>query len=195
LGVEQISIDDDFFELGGHSLLATQVIARIRQVFQAEIGLQVLFTEPTIAGLSSAITSQLRQGQVGVKPELKRAERGAIVELSYAQQRLWFNEQMGEGSTSYNVPVGVRLRGELDVSALARTLQEVVRRHEVLRTRIEVMGTEPYQVIDEQVKLSLPVIELSALDEQSRAAASEGVKREEASAGFNLSTGPVLRAK
>src|SRR6185369_17290406 len=171
LGVEQISIDDDFFELGGHSLLATQVIARIRQVFQVEIGLQVLFTEPTIAGLSDAIRSQLGHGEAGVKPELKRAERGAVVELSYAQQRLWFNEQMGEGSTSYNVPVGVRLRGEVDVSALARTLQEVVRRHEVLRTRIELIGTQPYQVIDEEVKLSLAVIDHSKLAEQSQAAA------------------------
>src|SRR6185369_12535944 len=195
LGVEQISIDDDFFELGGHSLLATQVIARIRQVFQAEIGLQVLFTEPTIAGLSSAIQSQQRQGQVNVKPELKRAERGAVVELSYAQQRLWFNEQMGEGSTSYNVPVAVRLRGELDVSALGRTLQEVVRRHEALRTRIELIGTQPYQVIDEEVELNLPVIDLSDLDQRSQAEIGERMKREEASAGFNLSTGPVLRAK
>ena len=120
LGVEQISIDDDFFELGGHSLLATQVMARIRQVFKVELGLQVLFEQPTIAGLSGAIQSQLRQGQVAVKPELKRAERGAVVELSYAQQRLWFSEQMGEGSTSYNVPVGLRLRGELDVCALEK---------------------------------------------------------------------------
>src|SRR6185369_4770530 len=93
------------------------------------------------------------------------------------------------------VPVGVRLRGELDVSALARTLEEVVRRHEALRTRIEVIGTEPYQVIDEQVELSLPVIDLSELDQQSRAETRERVKRQEASAGFNLSTGPVLRAK
>ena len=78
LGVEQISIDDDFFALGGHSLLATQVMARIRQVFQVELGLQVLFEEPTIAALSAAIRSQLLQGQVAVKPELKRAERGAV---------------------------------------------------------------------------------------------------------------------
>src|SRR6185369_15687659 len=195
LGVEQISIDDDFFELGGHSLLATQVIARIRQVFKVELGLQVLFAEPTIAGLSREIGTQLRQGRVSVKPELKRAERGAVAELSYAQQRLWFNEQMGAWSTSYTVPVAVKLRGELDVEALARTLQEVVRRHEVLRTRIELMGTQPYQVIDEEVELSLPVIDLSEMAEQSQAAASERVKREEASAGFNLSTGPVIRAK
>jgi acyl carrier protein len=72
LGVERISIDDDFFELGGHSLLATQVVARIRQVFQVELELQVLFAEPTIAGLSDAIRAQLRQGRVAVKPANQR---------------------------------------------------------------------------------------------------------------------------
>jgi NRPS condensation-like uncharacterized protein len=87
------------------------------------------------------------------------------------------------------------MEGRLDEEALRRALQEVVRRHEALRTRIELIGTEPHQMIDEQVKLSLPVIDLSELDEQNKAAVGERVKCEEASAGFNLSTGPVIRAK
>ena len=158
--------DDDFFELGGHSLLATQVIARIRQVFQVEIGLQVLFEEPTIRaewGHQDAAAAGASECEAGA--EASRA--GAVVELSYAQQRLWFNEQLEQGARPTTCRWGAA-EGELDVSALARTLQEVVRRHEVLRTRIEVIGTEPYQVIDEQVELRLPVIDHSELAEQSR---------------------------
>ncbi|HZI77075.1 MAG TPA: condensation domain-containing protein, partial [Gemmatimonadales bacterium] len=193
LGLDHVGLDDNFFNLGGHSLLATQAASRLRQYFNIELPLRKLFEAPTVRELAAVIDSELSPRQKGT--EIRARERHEPVALSYAQQRLWFLDQLEPGSDSYNIAAALRLEGSLNEEALGRALQEVVRRHEVLRTRIEVIGTAPYQVIDESVVLSLPLIDLSELEEQSRGAAAEGVKREEASAGFNLSTGPVLRAK
>src|SRR5262249_22569501 len=130
--------DENFFELGGHSLLAVQVISRVRQVFGVEIGLRRLFEEPTLSGFSQCIEELLREGAGMATPALQRLgdeERSGLLPLSFAQQRLWFLDQLESGSTSYNMPMAVRLFGELHVQALERTLTQIVRRHEVLRTR------------------------------------------------------------
>src|SRR6185369_8613603 len=112
LGVRELSVTANFFELGGHSLLATQVMSRVREALQAQL-----------------------QEADGVRlPPLRRGLREGELPLSYAQQRLWFADQLTPGSALYNVAAAVRLRGPLDVSALARTLREIIARHEVLRT-------------------------------------------------------------
>ncbi|HEV2146952.1 MAG TPA: amino acid adenylation domain-containing protein, partial [Longimicrobiaceae bacterium] len=136
LHLARVGVHDDFFALGGHSLLGTQVISRVRDALGVELPLRALFEEPTIAGLAGRIAS-LPGGGAGVAPPIERAGREGRTALpaSYAQQRLWVVDRLEPGSAAYNMPFALRLTGALDVEALERTLAEVVRRHETLRTR------------------------------------------------------------
>jgi hypothetical protein len=121
---------------------------------------------------------------------VERAER---LPLSYAQQRLWFLDQLEPNSSFYNVPAAVRLSGALNVEALQRTLSEVVRRHEVLRTHFITVDGKPVQVIDAPEPLKLEVVDLSTLDEAERTAETERLLASESARPFNLSRGPLLR--
>jgi amino acid adenylation domain-containing protein/FkbM family methyltransferase len=193
LGVERVSVEESFFELGGHSLLATRLVSRIREMFGVEIGLRVIFEQPTVAGLAGRIEQELRGGEGREPlPAIEAVERDGRLPLSYAQQRLWFIDQVEAGSAFYNSPAAIRLRGSLDPLALARSLSEIVRRHEVLRTRFCSEGGEPYQVIEEARELDLDVVDLSHLEEREREA--ERLAALEARRPFDLSKGPLLRA-
>jgi len=126
---EQVSVTADFFELGGHSLLATQVISRINSAFGIEMPIRSLFERPSVRGLGQEIAELRRAGVESEAPALVAGERGERLPLSYAQQRLWFLEQLTPGNTAYNLPAAVRMKGRLEVGALAESLSEVVRRH------------------------------------------------------------------
>ena len=123
---QSVSREDNFFELGGHSLLATQVISHVREMFGVEVELRRLFEQPTVREFSRSIEAALRAGEGVTVPALQRAEReereqlGGMLPLSFAQQRLWFLDQLEPGSASYNVPMSVRLKGGLNVAALER---------------------------------------------------------------------------
>ena len=196
LGLARVGVQDSFFELGGHSLLATQVIARVRQVFGVEIGLRRLFEEPTVRGLSRSVEEGLRAGAGMTVPMLQHAgddERkqwsGGLLPVSFAQQRLWFLDQLEPGSAFYNIPMAVRLKGSLQLEALERALSEIVRRHEVLRTRFVNVSGEPRQEVLPPVPIKLSVTELD----------DEGLLRSlvtaESSEPFDLANDLMLRAK
>ncbi|MFD3658898.1 amino acid adenylation domain-containing protein, partial [Streptomyces sp. NPDC058620] len=153
---------DSFFELGGHSLLATRVISRIREVLGVEVAFSVLFDRPTVRGLAEVV---LESSGV-VVPPMAPADRDKPLPLSFAQQRLWFLDQLDPGSTEYNVALPVRLDGVLVVAALGAALGALVARHEVLRTRL-VADAEgvAHQVIDPPTAFSLPVVDVSGSDD------------------------------
>jgi acyl carrier protein len=192
LGLAQIGIHDNFFEVGGHSLIATQVMSRVRQTFGIDLPLASLFNAPTIAGLAARVDDQLRRDLGTDMPPLVPAARDRTLPLSFAQQRLWFLDQLAPGGAAYAVAGAFSISGPLDVDALARSLNDVVRRHEVLRTRIAVGADgEPMQVIVESLQVPLPVTDLRG---RSRAELRRRID-EEAHRPFDLTAGPLLRTE
>ena len=192
LKLDRVGVEDNFFELGGHSLLATQVVSQVRQVFGVELALREMFEWPTVGGLS--VVLEQAQGVAGVsdQPALQRVREREHLPLSYAQQRLWFIEQLEGRSSTYNIPLSVRLLGELDAAALEHALTEVVRRHEVLRTRY-VVGADgsSEQVIEPYREQHLERVSLAGLSAERVAE----LAAEEGSRAFDLAVGPMLRAR
>ena len=194
LKLETISIHDNFFDLGGHSLLATQVMSRLRELFEIELALRSLFESPTVAGLAESIEDALREQQhffgVPIVPVPKESE----LPLSFSQERLWFLDQLEPGSSVYNISTQFRVLGQLDGAALERSLNEILRRHEALRTTFKSVDGVPRQVIASDLALALPVIDLSdrsssADEEEARRYAAEFARRP-----FDLNQGPLVRA-
>ncbi|PJY99311.1 non-ribosomal peptide synthetase [Bacillus vallismortis] len=185
LGLARVGIDDRFFELGGHSLLAARLMSRIREVMGAELGIAKLFDEPTVAGLAA----HLDQAQ-SVRPALQRAERPEKIPLSFAQRRLWFLHCLEGPSPTYNIPVAIRLSGELDQSVLQAALYDLVCRHESLRTIFpESQGTSYQHILDaDQARPVLHVTEMAKKELSERLA--EAVRY-----SFDLAAEPAFRAE
>ncbi|HEX8273583.1 MAG TPA: non-ribosomal peptide synthase/polyketide synthase, partial [Longimicrobiaceae bacterium] len=194
LGVERVGVEDGFFDLGGHSLLATRVVSRVREVFGVEVPLRALFEGPTVAEMARAVEEMRRAGLPALPPVVPTG-RAEPPRLSFAQERLWFLDRLEPGSAVYNLPFALRLRGALDVDALQRSLGEIVRRHEALRTVFRERDGTPVQVIAPFGGLRLPVKDLSRLPGETREAE---VQRELVAEGtarpFDLTAGPLFRA-
>ena len=195
LGVARVGVDDDFFQLGGHSLLATQLVSRVREVFQVDFPLQQVFESPTIAGMAAYIEAALRQESGLDSPPIQPVPRDGDLPLSYAQQRLWFLDQLQPESPFYNVPMVLRLQGQLDVAALEQSLNEMVRRHETLRTTFASRGGEPVQIIAPELTIPLPVDDLSHLSGEEQEAEARKRVMAQVVQPFDLSTGPLLRVR
>lgn len=193
LRLDTIGIHENFFELGGHSLLAMQIMSRLYHILHVDLTLRVLFEDPTIAGLAATIETTRLQETVEKIPLLLPASRNSNLPLSFAQQRLWFLDQLEPGSSAYNISDAVRLRGSLDVAALEQSINEIVRRHEVLRTTFPVVDGHSTQFIVPSLQIALSVVDLTQISLRERDAAARQQANAEAHRPFTLAQGPLLR--
>jgi amino acid adenylation domain-containing protein len=194
LVVEHVGIHDDFFALGGDSLMATQLISLIREATQVEVSFPSFFDAPTVAEMARRIegTSQAVPDPQAVP--LQPAPRGNPLPTSYAQQRLWFLEQLGLSRHAYHLLEVMRLRGPLQVTALAQSLQDIVRRHEVLRTTFTDVAGQPLQVIRPTTHVPVSVVELQELSQHEREAQVHTLAQADVQRPFDLAQGPLMRA-
>ncbi|MDR3671879.1 MAG: condensation domain-containing protein, partial [Holophaga sp.] len=191
LGLDRVGRNDNFFDLGGHSLLATQVVSRVRQTLGIELPLHQLFETPVISDLAARVEAV---GAPATLTAISLADRSAPLPLSFAQQRLWFLDQLeGERSSAYLLPFALRLTGSLDHIALRQALQQVVDRHEVLRTSFIVVDGEAFQAIAPVLNLAIPLTDLSTLPAEEPEREALRLAQEDADTGFNLSRGPLIR--
>ncbi|MEW6733018.1 MAG: amino acid adenylation domain-containing protein [Acidobacteriota bacterium] len=193
LNIEQIGVNDNFFELGGHSLLATQVISRFRAIFSLEVPLRSIFETPTVAGLAEQIQVLKRTEQGLIIPPIVPVTRKQDLPLSFAQQRLWFLDQFEPGNPTYNMFAAVRLKGTLNVTVLAQSINEIVRRHESLRTLFINVNGQPKQEILSELNILLLVIDIVMLPEQELNTELTRIAAELRQHSFNLATGPLIR--
>jgi amino acid adenylation domain-containing protein len=195
LAHEPIGRHDDFFALGGHSLLATQAVARMREAFAIELPLRALFEHPTPARLAAHIQTRMTDAaRIERSPILPRATDERLP-LSFAQQRLWFLEHLDPTGAAYNLCQAVRLIGRLDVAALRRSIEEIIERHEILRTSFpepEIDG-QPIQRIHDHARCDVPVLDLSALAHAAALERARALAHEAAERPFDLAHGPLLR--
>jgi len=199
LHLGRVGIHDSFFDLGGHSLLATQAMSRIREVFEVSLPLRTLFDHPVVADLAPRVEAA-RLGVEGASPApaLVPQARASASPLSFAQQRLWFLDRLEPGNPRYNLPVALSLRGRLDAAALDRAFQEILRRHEALRTTFVDGGGvdgggEVGQLVHPLRPRPLPRIDLSHLGTAAAKGELARLVPRAAACPFDLARGPVIR--
>lgn len=190
LDCDRVGIHDDFFLLGGHSLLLARMASRIHDAFGVELPLRALFEAPTVAGMAEKIEAARRTDE-GVEPPIVAIPREGLLPLSFAQERLWFFDQLEPGNAAYNIPRALRLRGPLDVAALQSSLNQIVARHEVLRSRFLTNNGQPELSIAASETIEIPLSDLrQATDPEHKA---HELIKEETGRPFDLARGPLLR--
>jgi amino acid adenylation domain-containing protein len=193
LNLSQVSIEDNFFELGGHSLLGTQVISQVRKTFKVEIPLGELFAAPTIAQFSllieKAIASKANLDSLPLKP----VARNSNLPLSFAQQRLWLLQQLEPTSAAYNGSNALMMEGNINLEALTDSISEIIRRHEILRTSFDLINGQAVQKISDELKISLPIIDLQNLSDIEQQAEIKRLTEIDAQKPFDLTQAPLLR--
>ena len=190
LGVSPIGVDDNLIELGGHSLLATKIIGLVRDRFGVELPLNCLFECPTVAELAKELTQQ--EG-LTIGPPLQPISREQTIPLSFAQEQLWFLNQLTPEEPVYNETLSIHLGADINIPALEESLTELIRRHEILRTTYPVLNGQLCQEIHPPSAFALPIVDLREWSETKRETEAVRIATEQLRQEFDLTRGPLLR--
>lgn len=205
LGIKRVSIDDNFFALGGHSLLAMRITTSLRKTFQVDLSLRDFFDLPTVGQLAAHLEqmkTEAAPASFSALPVLARsfqplagshAVEAALLPASFAQQRLWFLDQMTPRNTAYNIPATIHIKTLLNIEALRRGIQTLIERHEVLRTTFALIDGQLKQVVLREPEVFLREIDLRMLPENERNARARQLTEAAAAEPFDLARGPLLR--
>ncbi|HEU4885339.1 MAG TPA: amino acid adenylation domain-containing protein, partial [Longimicrobium sp.] len=191
LGVERVGRGDNFFELDGHSLVAVRVVSRVREALGVEAAPRDLFDRPVLADFARGLQTAARADAAAIE----RVDRTGSVPPSFAQQRLWFLEQLGSLGSTYHIPLRLRLRGELDGDALRRALDRIVARHEALRTTFPAVDGEPVQHIAPVEESAFRLVEHDLRAAPDVEGELRRIVSDEWSAPFDLAQGPLIRGQ
>jgi amino acid adenylation domain-containing protein len=194
LGMKVVGRSDHFFELGGQSLLAAQLVSRIRKELTVEIPLRLIFEVPVLARFAERVDEALRSEErvTNVVPVLL-SPHGHEAPVSQSQARIWYMHQLAPQSAAYNIAAPIRFTGVLQKEALTRSLEEMVRRHDSLRTTLRSTGGEPVQIISPALTLAIPEVDLANVPENGRLNEAKRILSEEARRPFDLENGPLIR--
>ncbi|KAK9670738.1 hypothetical protein K7432_017543 [Basidiobolus ranarum] len=195
LGFKRVGIHDNFFDMGGHSLSATRVMSRIRVVLGQEVPLKMLFEAPSIASLSERLESTINKINVADNtiPVLNKLANRNHLPLSFAQERLWFMNELLPNSSIYNIPFALTLLGELNVDALKKSILDIIVRHEALRTTFVMLNNEPVQTFRAASSFSTSLIQ--DVDGADDPELVKAIFAEESRKPFDLAIGPLIRVK
>ncbi|MFA1547952.1 amino acid adenylation domain-containing protein [Actinomadura chokoriensis] len=193
LGFESIGRDDDFYELGGHSLLATQIVTRVRAEFGVELSLLSLLGSATVAGFAARVGDAAAAGEPAVTGPIPAVPRDRPLPLSYAQRRFWYLYELEPENPFYTIPDAVRLDGPLRVDLLEHAINEIIARHEALRTGFGVADGEPVQRIEPRLEFTIGWEDLRGLPPQERHERWRDMALQETLKPFDLTEPPLLR--
>ncbi|MEH1922365.1 amino acid adenylation domain-containing protein [Nostoc sp.] len=193
LALEQIGVNDNFFQLGGHSLIATQILSRVRELFQVELSFHHIFDKPTIAGLALLIAPHSQREQQLQCPTIQRIEREGLLPVSFAQERVYFIQQLAPESIAYQFQATMRFQGQLNVPILQQCLNEIVLRHEIFRTTYPAVNGRLFQVIHPAQPISFRVIDLQTFPESEREIEAQCLIEAELQKPFDLNQLPLVR--
>ncbi|MDY7095151.1 MAG: amino acid adenylation domain-containing protein, partial [Acidobacteriota bacterium] len=193
LGIREVGVEDDFFDLGGHSLLATRVLSRLRAALGVDLALRDLFEATDLGSLAKKLDQQLGEASPFAVEPIEPLPPTAPAELSFAQERLWFLAQLDPTSAAYNLPAAIRLTGAVDHRLWHRVFQEILQRHQALRTTFRQVEGKPRQVVHQGLGLSLPVVDLEGLDTPVADREIHRLAVADAQCPFDLMVPPLLR--
>jgi amino acid adenylation domain-containing protein len=193
LEVDRISVHDNFFELGGHSLLATQLFARVWNTFEVELPLRSIFEQPTIAELATRISQVSEEGQKLQRFPIVSVPQEGESPLSFSQERMWFLYHLESGGPAYSIPFAIHVSGVLNIRIFEQCINEILKRHDVLRTEFQTVGGQPVQVVHPVLHLTLQAIDLQSFPQGQRNDECRRLARIEAQIPFELGQAPLLR--
>ncbi|MBT6231204.1 MAG: amino acid adenylation domain-containing protein, partial [Candidatus Scalindua sp.] len=193
LGVKGIGRNHNFFELGGHSLLATQVVSRVRDIFSVELPVRTLFELPILSDLSTEIEEKQRNGKSKLPPIVPKDahEKGP---LSFAQERLWFLDKLYPQNHFYNILFGISIKGQFDVQILEKSFNEIIRRHESLRSSIQTINGESALVVSWDLNVPVNIKDLQSLSDDEQKKKVEQITKDEYEKSFDISSAPLIRS-
>ncbi|WP_445632359.1 Carrier domain-containing protein [Nostoc sp. DSM 114161] len=193
LGLKNIGVHDNFLALGGHSLLAFQILCRIRDTFQVELPMRHLFEAATIADIAQSIIQAQQEDKGCSVVPIQSIGCDGDLSLSFGQERLWFIDQFVPNHAFYNVPEAFRVKGVLNATILEQSLNEIIKRHEVLRTTYSSVNGQPIQVIHSTFPIELLITNLQGLSPDEQESQVRHIVLKEAQRPFDLVQGPLLR--